>query len=151
MARKSHTPPDRVGINSRVRYVCGLRGFRLRGGGVLLGRGLWRGRGTGKSRFLRIRLRTRATCRAFVAPQILPERRRRAALPDKIGAGGMTTRAYFGGLGSLPLTGLKTGHYLLNEFGARGRQWSVRRWGRLWGVGKWPLGFARRKRVASGE
>ena len=26
----------------------------------------------------------------------------------------------------------------------------MRRWSRLWGVGKWPLGFARRKRVASG-
>src|SRR6266852_9777402 len=48
-----------------------------------------------------------------------------------------------GRLWSLSPTGLKTGHYLLNEFGARGRQRSVRRWGRLWGVGKW--------RVVSGE
>ena len=31
--------------------------------------------------------------------------------------------------------GLKTGHYMLNEFGARGGHWSVRRWGRLWGAG----------------
>jgi len=36
-----------------------------------------------------------------------------------------------GGLGSLSRTGLKTGHYMLNEFDARGRQRSVRRWGRL--------------------
>jgi hypothetical protein len=28
-------------------------------------------------------------------------------------------------------TGLKTGQYMLNEFGARGRQGSVWRWGRL--------------------
>ena len=32
-------------------------------------------------------------------------------------------------------TGLKTGQYMLKEFGARGRQRSVRRWGR--GLGKW--------------
>src|SRR6266851_4700951 len=40
-----------------------------------------------------------------------------------------------GGMWSLSLTGLKTGHYLPNEFGARGRQRSVRRWGRLLGWG----------------
>src|SRR6266852_2731792 len=40
---------------------------------------------------------------------------------------------------------------MANEFGARGRQGSVRRWGRLLGLGRWPLGFARGKRVASGE
>src|SRR5713226_1873030 len=40
-----------------------------------------------------------------------------------------------GRLWSLSPTGLKTGHYLLNEFGARGRQGSVRRWGRLLGWG----------------
>src|SRR5713226_10388191 len=33
--------------------------------------------------------------------------------------------------------GLKTGHYMLNEFGARGRHGSVRRWGGLWGLGLW--------------
>src|SRR6266849_1573750 len=40
-----------------------------------------------------------------------------------------------GRLWSLSPTGLKTGHYLLNEFGARGRQGSVRRWRRLLGWG----------------
>jgi len=39
----------------------------------------------------------------------------------------------WGWLGSLTLTDLKTGHYMLNEFGPRGRQGSVRRWSRLWG------------------
>ena len=42
-----------------------------------------------------------------------------------------------GGLWNLTPTGLKTGHYMLNEFGARGRQGSVRRWGPLWGLGTW--------------
>jgi hypothetical protein len=53
-----------------------------------------------------------------------------------------------GGMWSLSLTGLKTGHYLPNEFGARGRQRSVRGWGRLlgWGWlcgrgGLWSLGL----------
>jgi hypothetical protein len=32
-------------------------------------------------------------------------------------------------------TGLKTGHYMLNEFGARRRHGSVPRWGRSWGLG----------------
>ena len=54
----------------------------------------------------------------------------------------MTIRGGFGGLGIGWLvgpaewpagTGLKTGHYMVDEFGARGRQRSVRRWGRLWG------------------
>src|SRR5216684_3128669 len=40
-----------------------------------------------------------------------------------------------GRLWSLSPTGLKTGHYLLNEFGARGRRGSVRRWRRLLGWG----------------
>jgi len=42
-----------------------------------------------------------------------------------------------GGLWNLTPTGLKTGHYMLNEFGARGRQGSVRRWSPLWGLGRW--------------
>src|SRR6266478_3457817 len=46
-----------------------------------------------------------------------------------------------GGMWSLSLTGLKTGHYLPNEFGARGRQRSVRGWGRLLGWG-WLCGRA---------
>src|SRR5229473_3069879 len=40
-----------------------------------------------------------------------------------------------GWLWSLAPARLKTGHYLLNEFGARGRQGSVRRWRRLLGWG----------------
>jgi len=36
-------------------------------------------------------------------------------------------------LWGLPCTGLKTGHYMLNEFGARGRHGSVRGRGRLLG------------------
>jgi hypothetical protein len=35
--------------------------------------------------------------------------------------------------GCLEVTGVKTSHYLVNKFGARGRQGSVRRLGRLWG------------------
>src|ERR1700730_12938379 len=34
-------------------------------------------------------------------------------------------------------TGLKAGQYMLSEFGARGGQWSVRRWGRFWGLRRW--------------
>jgi hypothetical protein len=48
-----------------------------------------------------------------------------------------------GELWNLTSASLKTGHYLLSEFRARGRQGSVRRWGRLWGWGK--------RRVVSGE
>ncbi len=40
-----------------------------------------------------------------------------------------------GGLWRLAATGLKAGQYLLNEFGARGRQGSVRRRGGLLGLG----------------
>ena len=84
------------------------------------------GAGCGKSRFLPIRLGTRAACRALFASL------------------GMTIHGGFGGLavgwGWLDMrsgrqgAGLKTGHYMLNEFGARGGHWSVRRWGRLWGL-----------------
>src|SRR5258708_23133790 len=35
--------------------------------------------------------------------------------------------------GGLEVTGVKTSRYLLNKFGARGRQGSMRRLGRLWG------------------
>ncbi len=60
------------------------------------------------------------------------------------GGGGSWRRGRAGlWLWGLAPTGLKTGHYMLNEFGARGRQGSVRRWGWLWGLGKW--------RVVSGE
>ena len=45
-----------------------------------------------------------------------------------------------GGLGSLTLTGLKTGQHMLNEFGARGRQRSVWRWGGLLGLRLWRCG-----------
>ena len=91
----------------------------------------WRvaGAGCGKSRFLPIRLGTRAACRGLVASL------------------GMTIHGGFGGLGvgwgwldmrsGRQGAGLKTGHYMLNEFGARWRQGSVRRWGRLWGFGLW--------------
>src|SRR6266481_2421110 len=58
---------------------------------------------------------------------------------------GMTVQGGLGGLGvgwgwldmqsGRQGAGLKTGHYMLNEFGARGGHWSVRRWGRLWGAG----------------
>ncbi len=48
-----------------------------------------------------------------------------------------------GGLWSLTHTALEAGQYLLNEFGAGGRKGSVRRRGRLRGLGKW--------RVMSGE
>ena len=40
--------------------------------------------------------------------------------------------------GGLEVTGLKTSHYLLNKFGARRRQGSVRRWGGLWAGGAGP-------------
>src|SRR6266446_5940494 len=49
--------------------------------------------------------------------------------------GGGSWRRGRGRLWSLAPARLKTGHYLLNEFGARGRQRSVRRWGRLLGWG----------------
>jgi len=42
--------------------------------------------------------------------------------------------------GGLEVTGVKTSHYLLNKFGARGRQGSMRRLGRLWG---WLCGRSR--------
>src|SRR5260370_35145237 len=35
--------------------------------------------------------------------------------------------------GGLEVRGVKTSRYLLNKFGARGRQGSMRRLGRLWG------------------
>src|SRR5260370_8785313 len=38
------------------------------------------------------------------------------------------------GSGQMP-----TGHYMLNEFGARGRQGSLPRWGRLRGLRKWQV------------
>src|SRR6267143_1292479 len=88
----------------------------------------WRvvGAGCEESRFLPIRLGTRAACRALVASL------------------GMTIHGGFGGLavgwGWLDMrsgrqrAGLKTGHYMLNEFGARGEHWSVWRWGRLWAL-----------------
>src|SRR6267143_436311 len=88
----------------------------------------WRvvGAGCEESRFLPIRLGTRAACRALVASL------------------GMTIHGGFGGLavgwGWLDMrrgrqrAGLKTGHYMLNECGARGGQRRVRRRGRLWGL-----------------
>ncbi len=42
--------------------------------------------------------------------------------------------------GGLEVTGVKTSRYLLNKFGARGRQGSMRRLGRLWG---WLCGRSR--------
>src|SRR5260370_556922 len=42
--------------------------------------------------------------------------------------------------GGREVTGVKTSHYLLNKFGARGRQGSMRRLGRLWG---WLCGRSR--------
>lgn len=50
-----------------------------------------------------------------------------------------------GRLWNRTLTGLKTGHYMLNEFGARGGQGSVRRWGRLRGLGWWVGGVELRR------
>ena len=61
-----------------------------------------------------------------------------ATLPDRVGAGRMTVGVrrcwvVLGRLCGLNRTGLKTGHYMLNEFGARGRQGSVWRWDGLLG------------------
>src|SRR5260370_33900179 len=42
--------------------------------------------------------------------------------------------------GGLEVRGVKTSRYLLNKFGARGRQGSMRRLGRLWG---WLCGRSR--------
>src|SRR3981189_390011 len=87
----------------------------------------WRGfgAGCGKSRFLPIRLGTRAHVRGLFASL------------------GMTIHGGFGGLGvgwgwldmrsGRQRAGLKTGYYMLNEFGARGGHWRVRGWGRVWG------------------
>ena len=89
----------------------------------------WRvvGAGCGESRFLPIRLGTRAACLALFASLGMTIHRRFDWLA--VGWGWLDMRSGRQG------AGLKTGHYMLNEFGARGGHWSVRRWGRLWGAG----------------
>src|SRR5258708_3085112 len=100
----------------------------------------WRvaGAGCGESRFLLIRLGTRAACWGVVASLGMTVHRRFGSL-------GMTIHGGFGGLavggGWLDMrrgrqgAGLETGHYMLNEFGAGGGGRSVRGWGRLVGLG----------------
>ena len=96
---------------------CGLRSIRWRGGDGVLGLGKWRVMSDD----------WRVVCVGWGKSRFL------APL-------GMTIHVR--GLGRF-LTGLKTGQDLLCEFGSRRWQGSVRRGGRLWGLGKW--------RVVSGE
>src|SRR5882762_3821366 len=60
----------------------------------------------------------------------------RGQLQRRVAAGSMRAGGWVGLVGPAEWpagTGLKTGHYMVDEFGARGGQRSVRRWGRLWG------------------